>query len=254
MIVFMSNSCVQYFIEYASTFTLPSDNILFTDEYVETDKEQYHLFFNVYNPWLINQYHKKGVKRIGIINTEQLTRPDYFHRYHYQLSQLECNPDLFDYSKFNCEKMAPLHVELVPYGLDKDLIKLDAIMIGTKSDRRQAIVTKLRERGLQVDFLDNLWGKDRDNYIFKTRVLINVHYNDVYKLHESIRCDRWVEAGKVVVSEESIDDHHNELKERIHVCPYDSIVKTVDTIVTEQKKPFLERMKRVQYLREKYNW
>jgi hypothetical protein len=79
----------------------------------------------------------------------------------------------------------------------------DVVFVGVGSSSRQAVITALRESGVSVD---TPWGfgEDRDAKIAAAKVLLNVHFDSAYNIFESIRCDRWLMAGNLVVSQPSL--------------------------------------------------
>ena len=62
--------------------------------------------------------------------------------------------------------------------------------------------------------------------IGKAKILLNIHYNEEYKIFESIRCEPWMACGLTVVSESSLDDSTR----CIHV-PYKELVDKVCSIL-----------------------
>jgi hypothetical protein len=82
------------------------------------------------------------------------------------------------------------------------------------------ILQELRDRGKEVLILDNLYTAERDVKIGKAKLLINIHYNETYRVFELVRCEPWLASGFPVLSEESIDNDP-----RCITAPYDQLVQ-----------------------------
>jgi hypothetical protein len=78
----------------------------------------------------------------------------------------------------------------------------DVAFVGSLIHRRVEVLNALGNAGLRV-LVANGFRDDRDKKIASARVLVNVHAEDAYQIFEHIRCDRWILAGHVVVSEPS---------------------------------------------------
>ena len=80
---------------------------------------------------------------------------------------------------------------------------------------------ELKKCGKKVNIV-TLWGDDRDKELAKCKVIINIHYEDNYKIFESARCEPWLKLGIPVISEKSLDDDS-----RCIVSEYDSLIQTI---------------------------
>ena len=56
------------------------------------------------------------------------------------------------------------------------------------------------------------WNDERDKIIANSKILLNVHCYTNYNIYESLRCDRWLFSGNIVVTENSYDDNNNDMK------------------------------------------
>jgi hypothetical protein len=244
MIIVVYKPDYKYFKEYINSFISPDDSVLlFSYEnphsFEMVDQDEY-MFVNTFDTNVIIDCHRKG-NRISILNTEQLTRQWYFEKYKNDLSNLikeNIIPTLYDYSIYNST--------IIPHGLEvKDIIRYiskkseipdyslkvvyDVAFCGTRSDRREKILSQLENRGISV-YRINEWGEQRDIEIQKCKIMINIHYSDEYRIFESIRCDRWLAFGKTVVTEYSLDVSHSE-HEKLIISYYDNLVDTVINIL-----------------------
>lgn len=119
-----------------------------------------------------------------ILNTEQVygetdwNKPIFAWAKHFQI---------WDYSPKNIEKLNQLGVDrtkLFRIGFQKELARLDlsgpkdidVLFYGSVNERRKAIIDGLEARGLKVKVLFGVYGKDRDEWIERSKVVLNHHY------------------------------------------------------------------------------
>lgn len=163
-----------------------------------------------------------------ILNTEQATRPN--------IEEIigvskDSKVNLCDYSEENIEILRKVYSNALfkhlPYLPNPDEIyplpktKWFA-MVGAHSSRRDALFRKL----WHANWVSG-WGHERDAKLFRHKVLINVHYDERYRITEQLRIMRCVRNKMVVISEESdhMDLIHPWLRERIIFCKYSEIPK-----------------------------
>ena len=125
-------------------------------------------------------------------------------------------------------------------------------IFGCESDRRMAIVSQLREKGLKV-FVINNWDIQGKIYeLSKCRVLLNIHYTDKHSIFEYARCTTPLLLGIPILSEESntTDDLENmylkELLSTVQFESYENLVEKAIQMVQKPetiKKPNLKRLK-----------
>ena len=184
------------------------------------------LHIDEYNNMLelnINYYNfSKEDLLLGIINLEQLSRQDMMNWYiNMYCQQLITYPrlELFDYINGNIEILKTLNIKsnLLEYQYNEDEVKklkdfcntpkdTDVIMVGCmSSDHRMNIYNSLLNSGIHVKMMSDLWNDARDIEIAKAKILLNIHYMPDYKYFESLRCNRWIYANKLVISETSMD-------------------------------------------------
>jgi hypothetical protein len=119
-----------------------------------------------------------------ILNTEQVygetdwNKPIFAWAKHFQI---------WDYSPKNIEKLNRLGVDrtkLFRIGFQKELARLDlsrpkdvdVLFYGSVNERRKAIIDGLEARGLKVKVLFGVYGKDRDEWIERSKVVLNHLY------------------------------------------------------------------------------
>jgi hypothetical protein len=196
-------------------------------------------------------YH--GVSReeldLGIINLEQLSRSSMLSQYlsvYFRLIHIYPHLQLYDYIQGNIATLESLKIsaKLLEYQYRHDEVEklksfcsagpkeTDVVMVGCmSSDHRMNIFNCLKEKGVNVKMINNLWEDDRDREIAKAKILLNIHYNPEYQFFESLRCARWIFANKLVITETSGHSENYYLNKYMMIEPYDKIVeKVVETL------------------------
>lgn len=171
-------------------------------------------------------------KNIYLLNIEQLSRHDQISYIH----TLPKNINLIDYSKANMmyytdyynSKFLPYQInydEIYNFQKDRDL----CIVLGP-STRRNNIINDFINKGYKIDIISG-WKKERDNILFRYKILINIGYNTSYKIFESLRCDRCIFNKMIVISEkkENMDLYH--LKDYMIFDDYENIVDKAITVL-----------------------
>jgi hypothetical protein len=101
------------------------------------------------------------------------------------------------------------------------------------SPRRELVLKGLRDAGLRVLTLTNVWGEERDKRLAECECVINIHYANDYKVFERTRCEQWLSSGGLVISEESLDND-----KRAVVVAYDKLVETCVSLLQKSKVLF----------------
>ena len=185
-----------------------------------------------------NIIYNKNIKKI-LINTEQLTRQ---HFNDYCSNILKNNIKIFDYVTGNISVMKnPKNMFYLPYQYNEvEIVKLKKIMkqpktydiafCGAISTERKIILDKLKQQNINV-LIISAWGDARDIQISHCKLLLNIHFNKEYNIYESMRCDRWIFAGMIVVSEKSVDDNFLDISKLAVLEDYDKLVDTTINIL-----------------------
>ena len=63
------------------------------------------------------------------------------------------------------------------------------------------------------------------------KILLNLHFNEDYHIFEHLRCDRWVLAGMIVMTEPSQSDSLLDLKDLLVIESYTKIPNLITTIL-----------------------
>jgi len=150
--------------------------------------------------------------------------------------------EVWDYSIANTAilKNYTKNVKHVPMRLTLDTIikyrnyrknsEYDVVFCGELSEYRNHILTQIEQKGFTVQRIRDNYTSSRDIIIGKARILLNIHYNEEYKIFESIRCEPWMASGMTVVSESSLDN-----STRCINVPYQELVEKVCSILQSNK-------------------
>jgi glycosyltransferase involved in cell wall biosynthesis len=144
---------------------------------------------------------------------------------------------VWDYSAASVEQLrrsaiAP-RVLHVPIGYAPVLTRIsaveedvDVLFYGLLTERRQRVLQQLAEAGARVAALNNVWGAERDQWIARARVVLNMHQTDAGRF-EIVRATYLLANRKLVVTEcndpEGIDP---DLRQGLLAAPYQDLVTT----------------------------
>lgn len=195
----------------------------------------------------------QNAPNVCLINFEQLSRSDWANRIKLflQTGHFVLDYDLkqsltFDhpnhcYCPYQCVDTETQQLVTL---VNQEPKQYDVVDCGTGSTRRARIIQQLRMHKISVKQL-NGWGLERDRQIANAKILLNVHFNTDYNIFEHLRCDRWILAGMIVVSENSRSDKLLDLSELVILVPYDQIVNTIIEILKnyqDRKKNLLAQL------------
>jgi len=145
-----------------------------------------------------------------IYNLEQLGEKNSF--YINQLVELSKHIDVWDYSQKNIDILMSSGVARIPrllkIGTSKsmnriakpDVQDIDVLFYGTMNDRRADILAQLKDAGLNVVNLFGVYGEERDSYIARAKIVLNVHFYLMY-IFETVRVSYLMANRKAVVAE-----------------------------------------------------
>ena len=121
-----------------------------------------------------------------VFNTEQMqcVRPEWRETLMYWVHEASV---VVDYSRDNIEFFQVSEIRdlrLFRFGLQPQLRRIpmaqlkdiDVLFYGTVNPRRQKILDAMLERGLNVIVLYDVYGDARDEYIARSKVVLNMHY------------------------------------------------------------------------------
>jgi hypothetical protein len=166
-------------------------------------------------------------KNIYLINTEQLSRESESKRINSYPKFIK----MIDYCKGNFKYYSGFTPKLIDYQINmKEIYNLpktnDICIMANLSDYRKKIVTQIKEKGYQIDEVSG-WKKQRDEKLFTYKIIVNVSYNDQYKIIEPIRCNRCIYNKMIVISEMKEDIDLYSLKDYMIFAEYDKLADKV---------------------------
>jgi len=174
------------------------------------------------------------------INTEQI----YLNENHWNKNIFEWAKyfEFWDYSEKNILKFKELgipNVKLLKLGFQKELSRIkksphpeiDILFYGSLNERRQKILLQLEGKGLKVKSVMGLYGKERDQLIANSKVVLNHHFY-TSEIFEIVRVFYLLSNAIPVVGEvnntTSIDETY---KNAICAAPYDEIVEACEKLI-----------------------
>jgi hypothetical protein len=119
---------------------------------------------------------------------------------------------VWDYSPRNVaflrNTLPEADTQLVPLGFAHQLARIgkpaeqdiDVLFYGSLNERRNRILNTLKAAGLNVVHLFGIYGAERDSYVARAKVLLNMHYYDA-QIFEIARVSYLLTNRKAVVSE-----------------------------------------------------
>jgi hypothetical protein len=102
---------------------------------------------------------------------------------------------------------------------------IDVLFVGGLNERRRKILNQLKVLGIKVKHIFVSYGQDRDLVIAKSKILLNMHSEDL-SMHtlEKVRIGYYLNNGCAVVSEESTNQTENMLwGKAICICKYEEL-------------------------------
>ena len=101
--------------------------------------------------------------------------------------------------------------------------ELQVAFYGTLSDRRVALIERLREAGVQVFTIFGVYGEDLHRHLRRAQIILNVHGHPAMNVLETVRLSFLLANRCCVVSETS---DHNPYGEGVAFADYDRLVET----------------------------
>lgn len=178
-----------------------------------------------------------------ILNTEQIyTDPKSWNE---TIIAWAKNFEVWDYSIRNIEKFHELGISGVKHlkiGFQKELVRLnrsaakdvDILFYGCINERRKKILDQLEKSGLKVKTLFGVYGKERDDWIERSKLVLNHHFYET-EIFEIVRVFYLMTNSIAVVGEvnetTSIDCMYSN---GIMAAKYDDLVNSCIEVVKNQ--------------------
>ena len=117
-----------------------------------------------------------------------------------------------------------------------DVKDIDVLFFGSFNERRAAVLEDLRERGLNVCAVFNVYGDELDALIARSKVVLNLHYYDNGHL-EVVRLLDLLANHCAIVTESSPDDVEEEdLLEAMVSAPYQELADAAEALVHDEAR------------------
>ena len=169
-----------------------------------------------------------------LYNLEQLGGPNLPSHFY----ELALRLQVWEYSRQNIQKWngmscgcPPVHV---PLGYVPELSRInasptqdiDVLFYGSLNERRARIVKALKDAGVKAHATFGVYGKERDQLIARSKIVLNVHFYDA-KIFEIARVSYLLANSKAVVTELCSDTEIEKgLADSVLGVPYASLVNT----------------------------
>jgi len=176
-----------------------------------------------------------------LYNLEQLGGPSLPSQFY----ELALRNKVWDYSVHNIKKWKAISRDCdavhVPLGYVAELSRIravrnediDVLFYGSLNERRKSILQALTAAGAKVETLFGVYGADRDEFIARSKIVLNMHFYDA-KIFEVVRVSYLLANSKAVVSEcdpgTGIEDG---LAEAISAVPYESLVDSCMSLLRD---------------------
>jgi len=237
-LIIVDDGLNKYFVEYMNTFDthipvlksqIDNYDLNNCDELIAVQK----------GTWLPDIVFKSNCK-VFIANTEQLCDEKVQERVKSELLEVEnkCGYKIkvYDYSIENCKILNNMGFETIYYpyiSRNSEIEYLSTLLnsekiydigfVGCINERRKTILDKLSSNGVKVGVIE-LFGNERDIELSRCKYILNIHWADHFNIFESIRCNRWLQAGFKVISEDSIDVAMNS---NLYIFRYNELVDNI---------------------------
>lgn len=190
------------------------------------------------DPKFIEQVPKSTI----ILNTEQVYSDT--TDWNKNIFAWTTNFEVWDYSTRNIEKLEEIGVnraKLFKIGFQKELARLDkskkkdvdVLFYGSVNERRKDILEKLVAKGLTVKTLFGVYGKERDEWIERSKLVLNHHFYNS-QIFEIVRVFYLLTNSVAVVGEVNESTSIDTMcREGIHAAKYDDLVARCVEIIRD---------------------
>ena len=153
----------------------------------------------------------------------------------------------WDYSQYNLDylsKTINIKGKLFQIGYQKELNRInhnidkniDVLFYGSINARREHIINKLKDRKINVKTLFGVYGKERDDLIAKSKLILNMHMYES-KIFEIVRVFYLLSNSIPVISEVGSDTKfNNDFLDLICKSTYENIEKNIIYLLENDKK------------------
>ncbi len=112
---------------------------------------------------------------------------------------------------------------------------IDVLFYGLLSARRERILSELHDAGLRIKALTDCFGAERDAFIARAKVVLNLHYYDFAGVSEIVRLSYLLSNAKAVVSEVNATTAiESDVRACLVAVPYSGLVDACLTLVDNE--------------------
>ena len=156
------------------------------------------------------------------------------------------NIEIWDYSLFNIQfihEKTKVKAKLFEIGYQNELKKInlkktkdvDVLFYGSVNNRRKFIIDKLEEKKVKVKCLFGVYGEERDEWIAKSKIVLNMHMYDS-KIFEIIRVFYLMTNGIPIVAEYDQNTKiNNDYLSGIKATSYNELIENVILLLKDDK-------------------
>ncbi|MDR2113230.1 MAG: class I SAM-dependent methyltransferase [Candidatus Accumulibacter sp.] len=151
---------------------------------------------------------------------------------------------VWDYSEANAARLRSRgvkRVRYVPIGYAPRLTRIpmttpqdiDVLFYGAINERRKNILEALIARGLRIEFLDGVYREERDRFIARAKLVLNMHYYDA-GVFEIVRVSYLLANERAVVAECNEGTAlETDMRAAVYAAPYDKLVDACAELVAD---------------------
>lgn len=236
-VLYCERSCFPFFEDYINSFLNQINlNLIIVNNLNTVDYNKDVTYFFIGK---LPQFAYKSKFKIFYINMEQLTQNNYL-TYCQTISKFGI--PIINYNEANCQ-LIPNSI-LIRYQYESFSLyeekRYDVAFVGSIGSRREKILNQLQEDGIQVHRVEG-WGETRDKEILQAKILLNIHYEENYKIYESLRCDRFLFNGMIVVTETSMFQELLDVNDLLIVADYSDLVSKVKDVLQNYSE-YIEKL------------
>jgi hypothetical protein len=170
-----------------------------------------------------------------IYNLEQLENNQFWRSS--QFFALVRRFTVWDYATENCsvfrkhgiavQQILPISYHEVLSRIQRSALQdIDVLFIGSMNERRHAIMNRMRHAGLNAIALFGKYGKERDAYIARSKLLLNMHFHPA-KILEQVRVSYYLANKIPVLSESSADKNtDSEWSRGVYFSEYENLTRS----------------------------
>jgi hypothetical protein len=228
--IYCEKDTLKFFIDYINSLISNYSNLITlvndVNLFYNNDKCDSTIIFIQKIPSEFNAIRSNN-DNVFLLNTEQLSKENTKTF----IQNLHSKINIIDYSLANIKIINNLQNKIyyLPYLINSTEIfnydkTNDIAIIGDWNSAYRLNIKNNLENRTKINLIEG-FDNERDLILFKHKILLNVHYDESYKIFEQMRCNRCILNKMIVITEKSLDTDF-ELKEYIIECDYDNLIET----------------------------